>query len=228
MNLTVRMIASMLNVTERKVLRWIRQDGLPAHRVADDFRFHREEVMQWATEHGIDLAVPEMPPSIPGVTVAPRLAGSLEAGGVYYDVPAASRDEMLRQVVLHMPLVDDLDRDMLFEVLLAREALGSTGIGDGIAIPHVRNPVVLNVTRPSITLCFLATPVEFGAIDNRPVHTVFSMVSPHIGAHLYLLSCLSSALHDARFKDAIVSRAPRDEVIAEARRVDGQLRPPRA
>ena len=51
---------------------------------------------------------------------------------------------MLRAVVARMPLADEGDRELLLDVLLAREAMGSTGVGDGIAIPHVRNPVVLD------------------------------------------------------------------------------------
>ena len=68
-----------------------------------------------------------------------------------------------------MKLPDDVDREFLYQVLLAREALGSTGIGDGIAIPHVRNPIVLHLSRPTVTLCFLEQPVDFGALDGQPV-----------------------------------------------------------
>ena len=89
-----------------------------------------------------------------------------------------------------------MDQDFLLRVLLAREALESTGIGDGIAIPHVRNPVVLHVSRPMITLCFLEQAVDYGALDGKPVNTVFSLISPTVRAHLRLLSRLSFALQD--------------------------------
>src|SRR5438034_985186 len=61
-----------------------------------------------------------------------------------------------------------------------REALQSTGVGDGIAIPHVRNPIVLHVSRPMITLCFLERPIDFGALDGKPVHVLFSLISPTV------------------------------------------------
>ena len=70
---------------------------------------------------------------------------------------------------------------------MARESLGSTGIGDGIAIPHVRNPIVMHIPRPTITLCFLEHPIDFGALDGQPVHTLFTIVSPTVRAHLHLL-----------------------------------------
>ena len=75
--------------------------------------------------------------------------------------------------------------------ILAREALGSTGIGDGIAIPRVRNPIVLHLSRPIVTLCFLERPVDFGALDGQPVTTLFTLISPTVRAHLHLLSRLS-------------------------------------
>lgn len=63
-------------------------------------------------------------------------------------------------VVEAMRLPEAVDREQLLQVLLAREALASTAIGDGVAIPHVRNPIVLHVARPAITLCLLERPVD--------------------------------------------------------------------
>jgi PTS system nitrogen regulatory IIA component len=152
----------------------------------------------------------------------PSLADALAGGGVHDGVKGADRETVLRAIVDLMP-IEEMDRDLLVDFLVAREALGSTGVGDGIAIPHVRNPVVLHVPRPSITLCFLAKPVDFEAIDAKPVTTVFLLVSPTVRSHLYLLSRISAALHDLRFKDAILRRAGRDEILAEAKRVEGAL-----
>ena len=59
----------------------------------------------------------------------------------------------------------------------------STAVGDGIAIPHVRNPVVLHVGRPAIALCFLERAIEYGALDGKPVrHAVHDHQPDHAGA----------------------------------------------
>jgi PTS system nitrogen regulatory IIA component len=108
-------------------------------------------------------------------------------------------------------------------VLLAREALASTGIGDGIAIPHVRSPIVLHVSEPTITLCFLERPVDFAALDGRPVRALFLLVSPTVRAHLSLLSRLAFALRDPGFKDAVARQVVRDDLLAELRRVEAAL-----
>ena len=99
----------------------------------------------------------------------------------------------------------------------------AVGIGDGIAIPHVRNPVVLHVPRPSICLCFLEKPIDFDSIDGLPVFALFSMVSPTVRAHLHLLSRLSFALHDSGFKSVIMRQAPREEIMGAARQVEASL-----
>jgi PTS system nitrogen regulatory IIA component len=119
-----------------------------------------------------------------------------------------------------MPVGPEVDREFLVQVLIAREVAGSTAVGDGIAIPHVRSPVVLNGAPASITLCTLAAPVDFGAHDGQPIHTVFAIVSPTIRAHLQLLAKLAAALHDPEFKAAVLRRAPQDEILKHARRLD--------
>jgi PTS system nitrogen regulatory IIA component len=110
--------------------------------------------------------------------------------------------------------------------LLAREAAGSTAVGDGIAIPHVRQPIAVSGCPAAIALCLLAKPVEFGAADRRAVHTLFTMVSPTIHIHLQLLAKLSSALHDLAFKTTVIGRAPTDEILREAARIEAGFPPP--
>jgi PTS system nitrogen regulatory IIA component len=108
-------------------------------------------------------------------------------------------------------------------VLLSRENVCSTAMGGGVAIPHPRNPIVLHVVQPSITLCFLEHPVEFGAMDGQPVQALFTLVSPMVRHHLQLLSRLSFALHDAGFKSVITNPGTREVILGEARRLDRML-----
>jgi PTS system nitrogen regulatory IIA component len=228
MKLTVRDAAKLLQTSEAAVHRWIREKSIPFRRVNESHRFHRAELLEWATSRGIRVSSREFQAK-DAENGAPmtRLADALEVGGVHYGVPGTDRASVLHAVVERMP-IEPPDRGLLCDFLLAREAMGSTGVGDGIAIPHVRNPIVLNVDRASVTLCFLKAPVDFDAIDGKPVDTIFSVVSSTIRGHLYLLSRIAAALLDARFKRAILKRATKDEILAEARRVEGSLAPPKS
>jgi PTS system nitrogen regulatory IIA component len=99
-------------------------------------------------------------------------------------------------------------------------------LGNGVAVPHVRNPIVLHIQRPMVTLCFLEQAIEFGAIDGQPVHTLFTIISPTIRAHLHLLARLSYALRQPAFVEVINQQGPRDAVLAASQAVDQSIPPP--
>ena len=224
MKLTVHEAADLLNTSEAEIYRWIKEKTIPYHRVADHYRFHRAELLEWATSRGKAVSVDAFSPSRRSVEVPlPRFAAALRAGGVHPGVEGHDRASVLRAVVQRMPLTDAADRDLLYDVMLAREALGSTGIGDGIAIPHVRAPIVLHTKEPSVTLCFLREPVEFDAIDGKRVHTLFSLVTHSVRSHLYLLSRLSAALQAPAFRRSVLERLPEPKILAAAALVDSQF-----
>jgi PTS system nitrogen regulatory IIA component len=223
MQLTVRDVSRLLNVSEKTIYRWVNQGVLPGYRVNEQYRFNRAELLEWATSRKMNVSAALFDEPESNATPIPGLIDALQVGGIVYRLDGTDKESVLRAVVEHMRLPEEVDRAFLLRVLLAREALQSTGIGDGIAIPHVRNPIVLHVPRPMVTLCFLEKPIDFGALDGKPVHVLFSLVSPTVRAHLRLLSRLSFALHDAGFKKAVTRQASRDEILNEARRVEATL-----
>lgn len=208
MQLTVKDAARLLDVPEKTIHRWIRQEVIPVYRVNEQFRFNRAELLEWATSRRIRISPDVFAEPDDSGEPLPTLAGALKAGGVTYGVAGNDKPSVLREVVAAMKLPEGVDREFLFEVLLAREMLGATGVGDGIAIPHVRNPIVLHVTTPMIMLCFLEHPIDFGALDGRPVDTLFVLISPTIKDHLHILSRLGFVLQNADFRAALKRRAP--------------------
>lgn len=225
MQLTVRDVSRFFNVAEGTVTRWIKQRGLPAQYVGGQHRFHRAELLEWATANQIKVS-PEMFDHLESEEdPAPDLAQALESGGIHYQFQDTSKDQVLRALVEVLPLPDGADRELLLRLFLAREASASTAIGGGIALPHVRNPIVLHVARPIVTLCFLKKPVDFGALDGKPVGIIFSLICPTMRSHLQTLARLSHALHDPGFKEVILRRGKPEEILREARRVEAALTP---
>lgn len=225
MQLNVRDVSDLLKVSEKTVYRWINQGILPAYRVNDQYRFNRAELLEWATARKMNVSAALFDEPESDATPIPGLVEALQAGGIFYRVGGTDKESALRGVVEHMRLPDEVDREFVLRVLLARERLQSTGIGDGIAIPHVRNPIVLHVSRPMITLCFLERAVAFDALDGKPVFALFSLISPTVRAHLRLLSRLAFGLNQPGFKDAVLRQASRDEILDEARRAEAALTP---
>lgn len=219
MQIDVKEAARLLGVSEKTVYRWIKQGDLPAYRVNDLYRFNRAELLEWATAKRVGVS-PEIFSDGGADEPLPGLEEAIRAGGIHYRVGGMSKAEVLASVVELMRLPDEVDRKFLLSVILARESLGSTGFGGGIAIPHVRNPIVLHIPRPMITLCFLETPIEFGAIDGLPVHTLFTLVSPTVRAHLHLLSRLTYGLRMTQFRGPVEAQQGRDALLSGAQAVD--------
>jgi PTS system nitrogen regulatory IIA component len=195
--------ARILGVAEKDVLLWIRKEGLPATMIDDQYEVNRMDLLEWAA--GKQLPIPTELLVRAGVDLAalPSLRAALEAGGIHRDVPGEDRASVLRNVVRLLPLPAGVDAGFILEVLLAREGAGATGVGNGIAIPHVRHPILLPMATPSVTLCFLRSPVDFGAADGRTVGILFTLATPTVRTHLHLLSRLAHALRDPRFRDAL-------------------------
>jgi nitrogen PTS system EIIA component len=219
MELGVQDSARLLSVSEKTIYRWVKQGKLPAYRVNEQYRFNRAELLEWATSQRVNVSAEIFNEPHNGCAPA-GLVDSLRAGGVHYRVGGKDKTEVLHLAVDLMPLPEKVDRQFLLQVLLARESLGSTAVGKGIALPHVRNPVVMHVARPMVTLCFLEKPVEFEALDGQPVHTLFMMLSPTVRAHLHILACLSFALQQPAFSEVIAHQGSREEIFTACEAVD--------
>lgn len=223
MQLTVKDTARLLNVSEKTVYRWIKQESIPVYRINEQLRFNRAELLEWATSRRIQVSPDIFLEAERPETPLPSLSETLKAGGVAYRLGGDDKPSVLRALIDVIKLPEEVDREFLYQVLLARESLGSTGIGDGIAIPHVRNPIVLHVTKPLIALCFLEHPIPFGAIDGQPVTTLFALISPTVRAHLHLLSRLSFVLQNPEFRGALKRQASRDELMSRLAEAEAAL-----
>ncbi|MEN6408029.1 MAG: PTS sugar transporter subunit IIA [Thermoguttaceae bacterium] len=224
MDLSVRDSAQLLKVSEKTIYRWVKQGKLPAYRIHEQYRFNRAELLEWATSQRLNVSADIFAEPDGGGHVV-TLTDALRTGGVHYRLGGSDKPAALKALVDVMPLPDEVDRQFLYQVLLARESLGSTALGSGIAVPHVRNPIVMHIVRPMITLCFLEQPIEFGALDGQPVHTLFTIVSPTVRAHLHLLSRLGFALRQPVFMEAIAEQRSREQIFAASQAVDQSIPP---
>ena len=123
-----------------------------------------------------------------------RLENILTPGRCLVNVPGGSKNRVLEQIAnLVAHDLPDLDSQDIFESLIAREKLGSTGFGNGIAIPHCRLP---GCNAPISAVLRLDTAVDFDAIDGAPVDLLFVLLVPEAATdeHLELLRQIASML----------------------------------
>jgi nitrogen PTS system EIIA component len=212
--------ATILNVPQSTLLRWINEDNLPAKEVNGRYHFNPSELLEWATAHGVTVRADKFSRS--GGNSA-SLVEALNAGGIWYNLAGADKPSVLRSVVDSMPIGNAGDRELLLQLFLAREAVGSTAVGDGIAIPHPRQPLILSVNRPLLSICFLAKPIDFGSKLSEHVHTLLVLVCPTIQSHMRLLARVAYLLNQDSTRSLLKQRAGAEEIVNAARQLERSL-----
>lgn len=224
MQLTKKDVAKLFNVGERTVNEWMKKQGLRGYREGDVFYFNRTELFEWAALRGMkipDELLSENKGTINGKELC--LFPAVEKGGIFYNIPGQTKPELLRNIVNLLNLPPEVDKDYLFNILLAREQLMTTAIGEGVAIPHPRSPIVLKISAPAVTICFPEKPIDYGALDGMPVHTLFTVISPSVTTHLKLLSRISYLLKNGEFKSALRERADKARLLDLIKKFENDL-----
>lgn len=128
-------------------------------------------------------------------------------------------EELIDALLRNKP---DLDRDRLMGVLLERERLGSTGIGDGIAIPHGK---LRDLDRLALSFGRSTEGVDFESMDGKPVHLFFLLVAPEncAGIHLRALAKIARFLKNGSVRKRLSGIAGRDEIYAFIQQEDEEF-----
>jgi nitrogen PTS system EIIA component len=215
--------AHALHVDEETFLNWIRKDSLPAQRVEGRYQTRAVDLLEWATERGIKVhpALYQMPDA--DQRPLPTLSQALQAGGIFNGIAGSDKQTVLRTVVENLKLPPEIDPAFILQVLLARESLGTTAVGDGIAIPHVRNPILVQLSAPKVSLSYLARSIDFEALDGKPIHILFTMLSPDLRTHLHLLSQLVFCLGDHRFRRVLGHEFDHEAILSATREIEKEL-----
>lgn len=141
-----------------------------------------------------------------------KLLDIVSPGGVVDDLRAETKEGVLREmsevVAADLPF---LSAQALTSILLDRESLGSTGIGDGVAIPHGKVP---GLDRLSAVVARSRAGVQFHSLDGKPAHLFFLVVAPEqsAGMHLKALARISRLLKDARFRRSLLDARDADDL----------------
>jgi len=131
-----------------------------------------------------------------------KLGDFLSVENTLVDVRAPTKTRLLTDLCAHAAAALGLDADVLSSMIQKRESLGSTGVGDGVAIPHARIPDLKNAFG---LLARLQKPLDFDAIDGKPVDIVFLLLLPTgtTGEHLNVLAAVARKLRDAAVLQAL-------------------------
>ena len=152
-----------------------------------------------------------------------KIMDILVKDAVILDVASRGKREVLEELSSRLAAAEpDLDAERLLEVLLERENLQSTGIGDGVAIPHGKMPGLSHLVA---SFARSREGVDFESIDGQNTHLFFLLVVPEHsgGLHLKALARISRFFRDAAFRKALMESETRDDVVRAIEEEDAKF-----
>jgi len=152
------------------------------------------------------------------------LTALIKRGGIYYDIKGNACQEIMANVI---NLIDDKlfphDKDALLRAVMEREALISTGIENGIALPHPRTPLLEEGDDPFVAIAFpAAPPADWETPDNSKVRTIFLIVSMSPKQHIDVMSKIGFLCQQEKFYKLVCAQSPKEEIIGAIEEIENE------
>jgi mannitol/fructose-specific phosphotransferase system IIA component (Ntr-type) len=143
------------------------------------------------------------------------LSELLRPATINLQLSGGQREAVLAELINQIPdlVSQPAAREKLLRALEEREQLHSTGIGDGVALPHARNALVGLVNHPIMVFGRHDAGVAYGAIDNAPAKLFFLLIAPTVTQHLSMLARISRILRDPKVRKSLLVADSADKVV---------------
>lgn len=231
MDLELSDVAELLNVSEGTVRRWISDSKIPYYRLNQRFRFSRSEIENWVLEckqsrskFSPFTSQEEKNPERLG-TQQYGLFRAIHRGGVWSNVEGSTKEEVLCSAMQTIANELHLDAEVLTELLLDREKLMPTALSNGIAVPHTRD-FLLQDSYDVVSVVFPKKPIEYGALDGKPVHTLFFLFACDDKRHLHLLAKLAHLSSTPENLSFLQKRPSKEKLLDAIKSWEAKLRSP--
>ena len=207
--------SELLGVPTQAVARWVRKGVLPSVTRSGKSYFDRGQVEAWAKKMGMRIREPKNRASYDSQSESgghPVLA-AIHKGGLVPALPGSTVKEVFEALTQSIPLPEGLEPQELLRLLCEREKLGTTGVGDGVAMPHPRQPLTAYLSEPRIYIARLREPVNFSAMDGQPVSLVLLILSCSLKNHLNTLSQVVHLLRTPKLRQDLEEASDLDELL---------------
>jgi nitrogen PTS system EIIA component len=226
MDLKIKDVAELLNISETTIRRWITESKIPAYRINHQYRFSRTEIEDWVMKQKLGNSKEEEQEKereeqeTDQETAAPHKGGNqqfslyraVHKGGVYNNIPGTTKEEVIRNTMKVIAKQLDLDAEVLTDLLLDRESLMPTALNNGIGVPHTRDFLLKH--HDAVAIVFPEKPIEYGALDGDPVHTLFFLFACEDKRHLHLLAKIAHMGSSDEIL-AMLKKRPNKEALLE-------------
>lgn len=216
MDLKIKDVAELLNVSETTIRRWLSEGKIPSYKIGGQYRFSRGEIQNWVVSRE-----PEKGEAVEESVAASSQGGSrqfslyraIHKGGVYHNVPGKTKESVIRNAMAQISQGLNLDAEVLSDLLMDRENLQPTALNNGIGVPHTRD-FLLRSHEDAVAVVFPENLVDYGALDGKPVHTLFFLFACEDKRHLHLLAKIAHLCNQETALQLLTRKPSKDDLLA--------------
>lgn len=221
MDLKLKDVATLLNVSESTVRRWMTESKIPHYRMNNQFRFNRSEIESWMLQNKNSFE-----PSPKRERLGTHQFGlfrALHRGSVWSQVPGNTKEEVIRTAMSLIAGELHLDAEVMTNLLLERERMMSTALSNGIAVPHTRD-FLLPEAFDAIAVVFPQKPIPYDALDGKPVHTLFFLFACDDKRHLNLLAKIAHLCSQPQQLELLKTQPSKQTLLEAIKQWESNLR----
>ena len=237
MDLKIKDVAELLNVSETTIRRWLSKGKIPAYRLNHQYRFSRTEIEDWVMNCKTGTLNAEDSPFSEKMEKVEKekneihsigahkfcLYRALHKGMVLKDIEGDSKEEVISKSVQVIAQKLKLDTDVLTELLLDRERLMPTGLNHGIAVPHTRD-FLLQEPFDVVTVVYPKKPISYGSLDGVDVHSLFFLFACDDKRHLHLLAKLAHLVNRVEVRELLQKKPSKEMLLEYIKHWEGGIR----
>lgn len=237
MDLTITDVAKLFNISEAAIHRLLLHNKIPSYCINGEHRFGLIEIENWMLQFDLKQLQEHQqiyPPTeqkqqvqiespVSGGKVQFCLYRALHQGDVLANIKGTKKEEIISTVTKIVAPKLNVDANILTELLIDREDLSPTALGNGFAVPHTREALA----KGSFDMVFIVypeIPLEYGALDSKPVHTLFFLFAGSDKAHLQLLAKLAHLSSRKEACQLLLDRSGKTTLLDFVRNWEGQIR----
>lgn len=222
MDLTLNDVAKLLQVSPSAILSWVEEGKIPSYQINDEYRFNRIEIEEWLWRY---LEQDEQPLSLIESPIGLNhfiFYRALHKGLVLRDIEGDTKEEVIENTMAHVADKLNLNAETFTNLLLDREKLSPTAINHGVAIPHARD-FLISEGYDVLVVVFLKNPIDWNALDNEKIHTLFFLFACEDSRHLKLLGKIAYLCHQPEHLQMLKSRPDKPTLLRFLRQWESQL-----
>lgn len=210
MNLDIKDISNLLMMPAKAFSKLIKNNEIPSIKINDKHVFNKQNIIEWALEKNLPINLYGNEKFVEYKVQS--LTSLIDESSFHFDCNF-NKENYIPEMVKLLNLGKEIDTEIIIQVLKSREELMSTAIGNGIALPHPRIPIMIGKDKPLVHFFFPKQKLNLNSIDGKPIHTFILLISQTIKQHLSVVAHLSFLLSQETFRFALENRLQPNEIL---------------